>query len=73
MTTQTYARYLALDALLDAQRPQSDVHDELLFEVPDSEVDATSELVISVMQGAASLSLPLVAEAGVGRTWDEAH
>lgn len=31
MTTQTYARYLALDQLLDAQRPLSDVHDELLF------------------------------------------
>jgi DNA polymerase-1 len=49
------------------------VHDELLFEVPDSEIPATSALVIQVMQGAASLSLPLVAEAGVGASWAEAH
>jgi tryptophan 2,3-dioxygenase len=40
MTTQTYARYLALDVLLDAQRPQSDVHDELLFVI----VHQTKEL-----------------------------
>jgi tryptophan 2,3-dioxygenase len=40
MTTQTYARYLALDALLDAQRPQSDVPDELLFVI----VHQTKEL-----------------------------
>jgi len=49
------------------------VHDELLFEVPEPELAATSELVIAVMQGAASLSLPLVAEAGVGASWAEAH
>ena len=40
MTTQTYARYLALDELLAAQRPLSDVHDELLFVI----VHQTKEL-----------------------------
>jgi DNA polymerase-1 len=49
------------------------VHDELLFEVPEAELAATSALVIAVMQGAASLSLPLVAEAGIGASWAEAH
>ncbi|MDE1148753.1 MAG: DNA polymerase I [Azospirillaceae bacterium] len=49
------------------------VHDELLFEVPVAEVDATIPVVRAVMEGAASLSVPLVAEAGTGRSWGEAH
>ena len=53
------------------------VHDELLFEVPDGEVDATIEVAREVMEGAAApaanLAVPLVADAGVGDTWDEAH
>ncbi|KPF84327.1 DNA polymerase I [alpha proteobacterium AAP38] len=49
------------------------VHDELLFEVPDAEVEATSALVRRVMEGAADIGIPLVAEAGVGLSWAEAH
>ena len=49
------------------------VHDELLFEVPEPEVEATSALVRQVMEGAAKLSVPLVAEAGSGRSWAAAH
>ncbi|MBL8706306.1 MAG: DNA polymerase I [Rhodospirillales bacterium] len=53
------------------------VHDELLFEVPEKEVEETSALVRSVMEQAASpvlaLSVPLVAEAGIGNTWADAH
>ncbi|MBB6253438.1 DNA polymerase I [Nitrospirillum iridis] len=49
------------------------VHDELLFEVPVAEVDATIPVVRQVMEGAASLSVPLVAEAGTGHSWGEAH
>jgi DNA polymerase-1 len=49
------------------------VHDELLFEVPDKQVEATSAVVRKVMEGAVSLSVPLVAEAGAGATWAEAH
>jgi DNA polymerase I len=53
------------------------VHDELLFEVPEAEVDATAELVKSVMEGACAprleLSVPLVVETGHGQSWDEAH
>ncbi len=68
------------DALAEAglgARMLLQVHDELLFEVPDAEVEATSRLVREVMENAAlpavELSVPLVAEAGTGRSWAEAH
>ncbi len=49
------------------------VHDELVFEVPESEVNAVSEKVCSLMSGAAELNVPLLVEAGIGDNWDEAH
>ncbi|MDX2144105.1 MAG: DNA polymerase I [Rhodospirillaceae bacterium] len=49
------------------------VHDELIFEVPDAEVEATKKVVKKVMEAAAHLDVPLVVDAGVGRNWDEAH
>ena len=49
------------------------VHDELLFEAPDAEADATALVARDVMQAAASLSVPLVVETGYGRTWAQAH
>lgn len=49
------------------------VHDELVFEVPDGEIDATRALVKQVMEAAASLDVPLVVETGIGPSWDEAH
>ena len=49
------------------------VHDELVFEVPESEKDVVSELVKREMEGAAHLSVPLTVEVGVGPNWDEAH
>jgi DNA polymerase-1 len=53
------------------------VHDELLFEVPDGEVEATIDVARDVMEGAAApaanLAVPLVADAGVGDNWNEAH
>ena len=57
---------------LDAQMLLQ-IHDELLFEVPEAQVEATSEVVRKVMESAVSLSVPLVAEAGSGATWAEAH
>jgi len=45
------------------------VHDELLFEVPQEEIDPMTELVVSTMEGAAELSVPLVAEWGIGKDW----
>ena len=53
------------------------VHDELLFEVPEGDVEQTAVLVREVMEGAAApvlnLSVPLVAEAGWGESWATAH
>ncbi|MBU8544665.1 MULTISPECIES: DNA polymerase I [Roseomonadaceae] len=49
------------------------VHDELVFEVPTAEVEATSALVKSIMEGVASLSVPLAVEIGHGASWSEAH
>ncbi len=49
------------------------VHDELLLEVPVSEVDAVRSLVAARMSGAASLAVPLEVQTAVGRSWDEAH
>ena len=47
------------------------VHDELLLEVPDGEVDGVRDLVVEKMQGAVELTVPLVAEWGVGSNWYE--
>jgi DNA polymerase-1 len=53
------------------------VHDELLFEAPEAEVDATARLVKEVMEGACAprceVSVPLVVETGWARSWDQAH
>jgi DNA polymerase-1 len=49
------------------------VHDELLFEAPEAEVEHTAEVVKAVMEGACELSVPLVVETGWARSWDEAH
>jgi DNA polymerase-1 len=53
------------------------VHDELLFEAPDAEVKKTAEVVKQVMEQAAlparEISVPLIAEAGIGLNWGEAH
>jgi DNA polymerase-1 len=53
------------------------VHDELLFEAPEAEVEHTAQVVKTVMEGACAphceLSVPLVVETGAARSWDEAH
>ncbi|MBI4031840.1 MAG: DNA polymerase I, partial [Proteobacteria bacterium] len=49
------------------------VHDELLLEVPENELAATSDLVRGVMQGVADIGVPLEAEAGSGSSWAAAH
>jgi len=49
------------------------VHDELVFEVAESEVTSFSEKVLEIMQNSAALDVPLIVEAGVGDNWDEAH
>ena len=49
------------------------VHDELVFDVQRKELDALKTLVVEEMEKAYPLSVPLVADTGVGATWLEAH
>ncbi|HEX9401925.1 MAG TPA: DNA polymerase I [Anaeromyxobacter sp.] len=49
------------------------VHDELVLEVGEAEVEAAAALVKREMEGAASLKVPLDVEVGHGRSWAEAH
>ncbi len=49
------------------------VHDELVLEVPDSEISAVREGLASHMSEAAQLDVPLVVDVGVGDNWDQAH
>jgi DNA polymerase I len=49
------------------------VHDELVFEVPDDEVDWLKTEIPRLMAGVAELRVPLLAEIGVGLNWEEAH
>ena len=49
------------------------VHDELVFEVPDAELEVTKALVKNVMESVVSLDVPLTAEAGSGASWAAAH
>jgi DNA polymerase-1 len=63
--------------VLDAETRQTklimQVHDELVFEVPTSEIEWLKREIPRVMAGVAALKVPLLAEIGVGRNWDEAH
>ena len=56
-----------------ATRPVLQIHDELLLESPEAEVDEACRLVTRVMEGAAKLLVPIVVDVGSGRTWAEAH
>ncbi len=49
------------------------VHDELVFEVPEDRVDGVRDAITGLMSEAASLDVPLKVDAGVGANWDEAH
>jgi DNA polymerase-1 len=49
------------------------VHDELIFEVPENEVDSLAALVVKEMENALPLSVPVVVDWGVGESWFEAH
>lgn len=49
------------------------VHDELNFNVPEAEVACVKDIVVSEMQNAVHLTVPIIAECGVGKNWLEAH
>ena len=68
---------VAVDAWLPASgldaRMILQVHDELVLEVREDQVEALKAGLLPLMSGAAQLDVPLLVEAGVGSNWDEAH
>ena len=68
---------LAVQAAIDAQQRRTamvmQVHDELVFEVPDDELEWATAEVPKLMSGVAQLAVPLLADVGVGANWDQAH
>ena len=67
---------IAVDRRLKDEAPTArlvmQVHDELIVEADERDAELVSRILVEEMQGAASLSLPLLVEAGVGKTWDAA-
>jgi DNA polymerase-1 len=68
---------LAVQDWLDAQQLHTllilQVHDELVLEVPEQELDQVREALPKLMGGVAQLKVPLLVEVGVGANWDAAH
>ena len=63
----------ALDEQQRGTKMIMQVHDELVFEVPEGEVDWLKTEIPRLMAGVAALKVPLLAEVGVGANWDQAH
>ena len=49
------------------------VHDELIFEVPQNEIEILEKELPRLMEGVAQLDIPLIVDIGVGLNWDAAH
>ena len=68
---------VAVQDAIDAQQRRTkmimQVHDELVFEVPEDEVDWIKAEVPRLMAGVAELRAPLLAQIGVGENWEKAH
>ena len=68
---------IAVDAWLTTEKLATklimQVHDELVLEVPDNELDTVKQRLPQLMNGVATLSVPLAVELGVGLNWDKAH
>ncbi len=64
-------RRLRLERL--ATRLILQIHDELLFEVPEAELEVAKRVAAGEMERAASLRVPLKVDLGVGANWAEAH
>jgi DNA polymerase-1 len=68
---------IAVQGWLETEKLQSkmimQVHDELVLEVPETELPLVREKLPELMRHVAQLKVPLIAEVGVGKNWDEAH
>jgi DNA polymerase-1 len=68
---------LSVDKWIESEAPGvrmiMQVHDELIFEIPEKQVEAASESIRSLMNNVAKLRVPLLVDVGVGNNWDQAH
>jgi len=68
---------LSVDHWLQAERPPvrmvMQVHDELVFEVENSNLKQATKIIQQKMSDAAQLDVPLIVDVGIGKNWDEAH
>jgi DNA polymerase-1 len=68
---------LAVQEWLDAEKLKTrmimQVHDELVLEAPDDELERVKEALPRLMCNVATLRVPLVAEVGIGKNWEQAH
>jgi len=68
---------LAVDSWIQHKQPQlkmlMQVHDELVFEIHQDELEISIESIRQKMQSAAELSVPLIVDVGSGANWEEAH
>jgi DNA polymerase-1 len=66
---------IAVQGWLDKERLKliMQVHDELVLEVPENELAEAKERLRDLMQGVATLEVPLIVDVGVGDNWDQAH
>ena len=68
---------IATDRWIQTRKPQvkmiMQVHDELVFEIDKSQLEASIDIIREMMCSAAELDVPLVVDIGVGDNWDEAH
>ena len=68
---------IAMDTILTREYPDVkmilQVHDELVFEIPENKIDVLQPIIVKTMQETTRLNVPLVVGIGVGKNWDEAH
>ncbi len=68
---------IAVQGFLDESKLDSklimQVHDELVLEVPEKELNEVKEKVRELMQNVAKLEVPLIVDVGIGENWDQAH
>lgn len=69
---------LAVDSWISQQsndhvKMTMQVHDELIFEIHQDHVDEITKQLVEIMNNAVDLNVPLIAEAGVGDNWEQAH
>ena len=68
---------ISTDQWLFSEKPDArmimQVHDELVFEAAEDQIEHCTAAIRNIMSSAADLNVPLVVDIGVGRNWDEAH